>query len=521
MLNTDFSDPSFSFDLGNRLSETAQIPAQRVADNGGEFHGRTGVIHTPHGDIQTPAFTPVGTKATVKAVLPEAMKELGSQALLANAYHLYLQPGPEVLDAAGGLGKFMNWDGPTFTDSGGFQVMSLGSGFKKVIDMGTVASTVGPDGRPIGDDDVARGKERMAHVDDDGVFFKSHINGDMHRFSPEISMQVQHQIGADIMFAFDELTTLYNSRGYQEEALERTRLWALRCIDEHRRLTEERAGKPYQALFGVIQGAQYEDLRRKACRDLGSMPFDGFGIGGALEKENLGTIVRWCNEELPENKPRHLLGISEPDDIFVGIENGVDTFDCVSPTRVARNAAVYTPDGRVNLTNARFKMDFTPIFEGCDCYTCTHYTRAYIHHLFKADERLSATLASIHNERFIVKMVDDARLAIDRGNYFDYRDEFLGKYYAKKVAQQKAQAEALARKEAKDAARRVAAEARHQRNLKAKTEAEARRAAEAARLAEAESAVEESRELATTVGESAGTVSPATPNNDQRPSSSH
>lgn len=498
MLNTEFSDPTFSFELGNRLADTADIPAARTDANGGEFRGRTGVIHTPHGDIQTPAFTPVGTKATVKAVLPEAMKELGSQALLANAYHLYLQPGPEVLDAAGGLGKFMNWDGPTFTDSGGFQVMSLGSGFKKVIDMGTVANAVGADGRPIGDDDVATGKERMAHVDDDGVFFKSHINGDMHRFTPEVSMQVQHQIGADVMFAFDELTTLYNSRPYQEEALERTRLWALRCIAEHQRLTKERVGKPYQALFGVIQGAQYEDLRRKACRDLGSMPFDGFGLGGALEKENLGTIVRWCNEELPENKPRHLLGISEPDDIFVGIENGVDTFDCVSPTRVARNAAVYTPEGRVNLTNARFKTDFTPIFDGCDCYTCAHYTRAYIHHLFKADERLSATLASIHNERFIVKMVDDARLAIDSGDYFEYRDEFVGKYYSKKVAQLKAQEEAAARRAQKEAQRIAVAEARRAANLKAKAEAEARRAAvaEAALLAEAEEETAQSEETA-------------------------
>ena len=488
MLNTEFSDSSFSFEINKRLSETAQPSAERLKRNGGEFRGRTGVIHTPHGNIATPAFTPVGTKATVKAVLPEAMKELGAQALLSNAYHLYLQPGPDILDAAGGLGKFMNWDGPTFTDSGGFQVMSLGSGFKKVIDMGTVADAVGADGRPLGDDDVAAGKERMAHVDNDGVNFKSHINGAMHRFTPEVSMQVQHKIGADIMFAFDELTTLYNSRVYQEEALERTRLWALRCIAEHQRLTAERVGKPYQALFGVIQGAQYEDLRRKACTDLGSMPFDGFGIGGALEKENLGAIVRWCAEELPENKPRHLLGISEPDDIFVGIENGVDTFDCVSPTRVARNAALYTPDGRFNVSNARFKADFTPIFQDCDCYTCAHYTKAYLHHLFKADERLAATLASIHNERFIVKMVDDARIAINNGTYFEYRDAFLGRYYASKVTKEKEREEAQARKAAQKAARIAAAQARWEANMKAKAEAEARRAQEAAAKAEADPA---------------------------------
>ncbi|WP_238148335.1 tRNA guanosine(34) transglycosylase Tgt [Rothia halotolerans] len=433
MLDTTFPSDQFGFRVESRLSETADAGPSadaRARNDGGEFLGRTGVIETPHGRIRTPAFIPVGTKATVKAVLPESMRELGSQALLANAYHLYLQPGSEVLDAAGGLGAFMNWDGPTFTDSGGFQVMSLGSGFKKVIDMGTVTEATGADGRPLGDDDVAAGKLRMAHVDDDGVTFKSHLNGDLHRFTPEISMGVQHRIGADVMFAFDELTTLYNSRPYQEQALERTRLWAQRCVAEHLRLTEERSHRPYQALFGVIQGAQYEDLRRRACRDLGEMAFDGFGIGGALEKENLGTIVRWCNEELPEGKPRHLLGISEPDDIFVALENGADTFDCVSPTRVARSAAVYSPDGRFNISNARFKTDFGPVHEGCDCYTCANYSRAYLHHLFKAKERLAATLASIHNERFIVRMVDTARETMASGDYFAYRDEFMGRYYA-------------------------------------------------------------------------------------------
>lgn len=416
----------FAFTVGKRLSDTSQPSTEQVAANGGEFLGRTGTITTPHGEIQTPAFIAVGTKATVKSVLPEAMADLGAQALLANAYHLYLQPGAEILDEAGGLGAFMNWRGPTFTDSGGFQVMSLGSGFKKVIDMKT---TPLPD-QALSDDAVAAGKERLAHVDEDGVWFKSHLNGDRHRFSPEISMQVQHRIGADIMFAFDELTTLQNSRGYQEESLERTRRWALRCIDEHFRLTEERVGKPYQALFGVIQGAQYEDLRRKACRDLGAMPFDGFGIGGALEKENLGTIVRWCNEELPENKPRHLLGISEPDDIFTAIENGADTFDCVSPTRVARNSAFYTPTGRYNLSGAKYKRDFGPLQEGCDCYACANYSRAYIHHLYKAKEMLSATLISIHNERFVVKMVDDARLAIESGDFFAFKEQTLGQYYS-------------------------------------------------------------------------------------------
>lgn len=411
---------TFGFAIQNRLEETTPRPDGR----NGPWLGRTGTIATPHGEIRTPAFIPVATAATVKAVLPESMKELGAQALLANAYHLYLRPGHDLLDEAGGLGQFMNWDGPTFTDSGGFQVMSLGSGFKKVINMSTAAAA-----GTVGDDDVAAGKERLAAVDNDGVTFISHLNGDKHRFTPEISMKVQHGIGADVMFAFDELTTLHNSRGYQEEALERTRLWAMRCIAEHKVLTEARSHRPYQALFGVIQGAQYQDLRRKACQDLGAMDFDGFGIGGALEKENLGTIVGWCAEELPENKPRHLLGISEPNDIFVALEAGADTFDCVSPTRVARTGAVYHPEGRFNITGARFKRDFTPVDADCDCYTCAHYTRAYIHHLFKAKERLAATLASIHNERFTVRLVDRAREAMNNGTYVDYRDQTLGRYY--------------------------------------------------------------------------------------------
>lgn len=389
--------------------------------------GRTGVITTPHGTIETPAFIAVGTKATVKGVLPETMAELGAQAVLANAYHLYLQPGPELLDLAGGLGRFMNWPGPTFTDSGGFQVMSLGAGFKKVIAMDTVGVT--------SDDVIAAGTERRAHVDDDGVTFKSHLNGSRHRFTPEVSMRVQHEIGADVMFAFDELTTLMNTRGYQEESLERTRRWAERCLAAHAQLTAERADRPYQALFGVIQGAQYEDLRRKACRDLealgdGGVGFDGYGIGGALEKENLGTIVGWCAEELPEDKPRHLLGISEPDDLFAAVEAGADTFDCVSPSRVARNGALYTRDGRFNVVTSANRRNLEPIDSECDCYTCANYSRAYLHHLFKAKEINANTLATIHNERFIIRLVDDIRASVTDGSFEAFRADFLGRYYA-------------------------------------------------------------------------------------------
>lgn len=388
-------------------------------------HGRTGVIHTPHGEIQTPAFIVVGTKATVKAVTPEAVADLGGQAVLANAYHLFLQPGSDVVDEAGGLGRFMNWPGPTFTDSGGFQVMSQGVGFRKVLAMDAARVSV--------EDVRAAEKERMAHVDDDGVTFRSFLNGDLHRFTPEVSMRVQHELGADIMFAFDELTTLLDSRAYQEQSVARTQRWAQRCLDAHAELTASRADKPYQALFGVVQGAQYEDLRREASRGLAALEadgrgFDGYGIGGALEKENLGTIVGWCSDALPFDRPRHLLGISEPEDLFAAVEAGADTFDCVNPSRVARNSAVYTRQGRYNLLVAANKRNFTPIEDGCDCHTCTHYTRAYLHHLFKAKEMLASTLATIHNERFTVRLVDDMRASIADGTFDAFRDDFLGHY---------------------------------------------------------------------------------------------
>ena len=409
MVNSN-SDKGFSFEIIH------------AAESG---LARVGTISTPHGQIQTPAFIPVGTKATVKTVLPEAMEDLGAQALLSNAYHLYLQPGPDVLDEAGGLGSFMNWDKPTFTDSGGFQVLSLGVGFKKVLAM---------DAQTFRSDQViAKNKERLAHVDDEGVTFKSHLDGSMHRFTAEISMQIQHKLGADIMFAFDECTTLHNTRPYQELAMSRTYDWAIRCLDEHKKLTDQRATKPYQALFGVIQGAQYEDLRKKAASDLGGMnssgiEFDGFGIGGALDKDSLGTIVGWVNSMLPQEKPKHLLGIGAPEDLFVGVENGVDTFDCVLASRIARTSAVYTMEGRFNVSNQPYIRDFNPIDDECDCYTCTHYTRAYLCHLFRGKEMVAGTLATIHNERFIVRLVDQMRQAMIDGNFSDMKKDFLGRY---------------------------------------------------------------------------------------------
>ena len=348
---------------------------------GGGTLARTGTIKTPHGDIQTPAFVVVGTNATVKAMTPEMVKDVHAQAVLANAYHLYLRPGHKLVEQAGGLGKFMNWDGPTFTDSGGFQVLSLGSGFKKVIDM-------------KGEVPLADPKERLALVDDEGVTFYSHIDGSKHRFTPELTMRIQHAVGADIIFAFDELTSLMDSYEYQVDSLKRTEAWAARCLAELNELRAKHPERPHQALFGVIQGAQYEDLRRGTSQRLGALPFDGFGIGGAIEKDKLGDIVRWVNQELPADKPKHLLGISEPDDIFAAIENGVDTFDCVSPTRVGRNGSFYTYEGRKNIVGVTYRQDFSPLLADCACYTCRNYTRAYLHHLTKAKEMLGATLHS-------------------------------------------------------------------------------------------------------------------------------
>lgn len=348
---------------------------------------------------------------------------MGAQAVLANAYHLFLRPGPKVIDDAGGLGEFMNWKGPTFTDSGGFQVLSLGIGYKKVLSMESERFDV--------DSTIARPNKRMATVTDDGVTFKSHLDGKLHHFTPERSIQIQHELGADVMFAFDECTALLNTYAYQRESLERTHRWAERCLIEHELQIKKRANKPYQALFGVIQGAQFEDLRREAARFMGSLPFDGYGIGGAIEKSLLPGIIRWVNEELPESKPKHLLGISEPDDMFAAVEQGVDTFDCVSPTRTARNGGIYTPHGRINILGAKYRFDYEPISGECDCYTCKHYSLAYLHHLFRAKEILASTLASIHNERFIVSLVDKMRETIASGEFNSFREDWLARYYRK------------------------------------------------------------------------------------------
>lgn len=390
--------------------------------------GRVGEITTPHGVIKTPTFIAVGTKATVKALTPHMVKDLGAQATLENTYHLFLQPGDDVVRENGGVGKFMHWDGPTFTDSGGFQVFSLGAAFGKGVSKvatGDIAREEdGRAGKKPKDDHGA-----LASIDEEGVTFKSHLDGKSHRLTPERSMEIQHNLGADITFAFDECTSPVDPIEYQKEALDRTHRWAKRSLEHHKKLGLSPATGMQQALYGVVQGGKYRELREESARTLGGMDFDGYGIGGSFTKEDIGTAVAWVNAVLPEDKPRHLLGIGEPIDMFLGCENGVDTFDCVAPTRMGRNGGVYTKDGRLNLFNAKFVHDLGPIEDGCGCYTCANFTRSYIAHLFRSEEMLAGTLASIHNLYFIVHLVDEIRDHMENGGFEDHKREFIARYY--------------------------------------------------------------------------------------------
>jgi queuine tRNA-ribosyltransferase len=386
--------------------------------------GRAGTLTTPHGTIQTPAFVTVGTKATVKSLTPEQVKSLGAQVVLANTYHLYLQPGEEVMRAAGGLHKFMNWDGPTMTDSGGFQVFSLGAAF------GTKVGKLANVGSVVTGEEIESGDEagKLAKIDEDGVTFKSYKDGSVHRFTPERSMEIQHAIGADMIFVFDECTSPAAPYEYQKKAMDRTHRWAKRSLDAHR--GNEKAAEK-QGLLGIVQGGRHQDLREESARVLSAMDFDGYGIGGSFDKDDMNTAVGWVNAILPESKPRHLLGIGEPEDLFGAVENGCDLFDCVAPTRQARNGSLYTRDGRININNAKFVNDFTPIDSECDCYTCRNYTRAYVAHLFRSDEMLAATLSSIHNLRFLIALVEKMRVAIIDGTFESFKIEFIGRYYKK------------------------------------------------------------------------------------------
>ena len=397
--------------------------------------GRVGVFSTPHGDIITPSFVVVGTKATIKSVLPEDLLENNIQVILANTYHLYLQPGDELIKKAGGLHRFMNWQGPMMTDSGGFQVFSLGAAYGK--ELSKVVSISDPSllipERSSADDGVPR----LATIGNDGVSFRSHIDGSLHYITPEKSIEIQHNLGADIIFAFDECTSPVENLRYQEEALFRTHAWAKRSLKKHLDLEKEKLEKggnsSQQALFGIVQGGRSEELRKKSAKEISEMQidgktFDGFGIGGSFAKEDMSTACKWVNEVLPENKPRHLLGIGEPEDLFMGVENGVDFFDCVGPTRIARNGSMFTKQGKINILNEKFKDDFSPVEKNCECSTCKKYTRAYLSHLFRAKEMLGATLATIHNVYFINKLVQDMRQAILEDRFFEFKNTFLKDY---------------------------------------------------------------------------------------------
>lgn len=380
--------------------------------------GRAGIINTPHGDILTPAFVTVATKASTKALTPEQTRDCGVQVVLANTYHLYLQPGDELIRDAGGFGKFMNWHGPTMTDSGGFQVFSLGAAYGKEISKVTTITDPNfliPE-RSIGTE------APLAKIGNDGVSFKSHLDGSLHYITPEKSIEIQHNLGADIIFAFDECTSPTESERYQSEALDRTHAWAKRSLEFHKSKNTD------QALFGIVQGGRSEELRKKSAEIIGAMDFDGYGIGGSFAKEDMETAVKWVNEILPEQKPRHLLGIGEPEDLFMGVENGVDLFDCVGPTRIARNGTVFTKNGKINLMNAKFVNLFEPIEKDCECYTCTNYTSAYLSHLFRAKEMEAATLATIHNLYFITKLVSDMRQSIIDENFQEFKNEFMKSY---------------------------------------------------------------------------------------------
>ena len=374
--------------------------------------GRAGLLETQHGVIQTPAFVTVGTKATVKALTPEQVASLGAQVVLANTYHLYLEPGVEIVAQAGGLNKFMNWPGPTITDSGGFQVFSLGAAYGQ----GGVSKFANDKAHQVGS------LEKLAKVDDDGVTFRSHIDGSEHRFTPESSIKIQQQLGADIIFAFDECTSPQASYEYQQEALARTHAWAERSLVEF----NQNPGR--QSLFGIVQGGRHQDLREESARFIAGLDFAGFGIGGSFNKEDLQTAIGWVNAILPRDKPRHLLGIGTVGDLFAGVEAGCDTFDCVAPTRVARNGTMETKRGRLNILNAKFKNDFTAVQTDCGCYTCQNYTKAYLAHLFRSKEMLAGTLASIHNLYFYINLVNQMRAAILAGTFEQFKTSFLAGY---------------------------------------------------------------------------------------------
>ena len=356
-----------------------------------ECKARLGQLHTPHGVIETPIFMPVGTRATVKAMTPEELKDLEAQIILSNTYHLYLKPGHELVKEAGGLHKFMNWDRPILTDSGGFQVFSLGD---------------------------------LRTIKEEGVDFRSHIDGSKHFISPEKSIEIQNALGSDIMMCFDECAPYPATYDYVKKSMERTTRWAQRCKDYHQDWDK-------QGLFGIVQGGMFEDLRRQSAEDLVAMDFPGYAIGGLSvgePKDLMCEVLDYTTPLLPKDKPRYLMGVGTPDYLFEAVIRGIDMADCVMPTRIARNGTVMTANGRLVVRNAKYKKDFGKLDPECDCYVCTNYSRAYIRHLFNVDEILGARLATIHNLHFLINLMENIREAIREDRLLEYKDEFYEKY---------------------------------------------------------------------------------------------
>lgn len=352
---------------------------------------RLGKLHTPHGTINTPIFMPVGTKATVKTMTPDELEEMNAEIILSNTIHLFLRPGHELIEEAGGLHEFMNWNHPILTDSGGFQVFSLAD---------------------------------LNQIKEEGVEFQSFIDGSKHFITPERSIEIQNALGADIMMAFDECAPYPADREYTVEALERTTRWAKRCKEAH-------ANPDTQALFGIVQGGMYEDLRRRSVKEITALDFPGYAVGGLSvgePKELMLEVLDYTAPLLPENKPRYLMGVGTPDYLIEGVVRGIDMFDCVFPTRVARNGLALTSEGRLNMKNAQFKKDFTPLDSECECYTCKNYTRSYIRHLVKQNEILGMRLLTYHNLHFLINMMSEVREAIMNDRLLDYKEEFYNKY---------------------------------------------------------------------------------------------
>ncbi|MDE2021369.1 MAG: tRNA guanosine(34) transglycosylase Tgt [Patescibacteria group bacterium] len=387
---------------------------------------RAGVLTTPHGIIHTPAFVPVGTKADVKGILPDALSLLGAEMVLANTYHLYLQPGEGIVQKAGGLAKFMNWQGPTMTDSGGFQVFSLGAAFGKTISKFVQGDAPREEAVAVYDENVASQHGQLAVIDEEGVSFTSHLDGSLHRFTPERSVEIQHALGADIFFAFDECTSPNEPHDYQREAMERTHRWAERSLKTHRQNLE---AKKRQALFGIVQGGRHEDLRKESARAIAALGFDGIGIGGSFSKEDMRGALAAAVGELPEELPRHFLGIGEPGDILEGIAHGMDLFDCVAATRIGRHGSIYTRRGIIHLTGEKFKDDFDPLDPEIGIAGTENFTRAYVAHLIRAKEMLGSVICSMHNVGFILDLVKGARQAIVDGRFDEYRADFVRTYY--------------------------------------------------------------------------------------------